>query len=203
MSPKNKYSFRSRISEAKIRQIVRLLAVDLDASQTAVATRLNRNTINRYLAAIRERLVRCREAESPASGGVGVDEGCFGPRRVKGARGRGDRGKTTVSGLFGRNGRVYAEIARLLRGDASGDYSWPCRARERSPFRWPAWLRWSGRAGMPETLPGGTQQQRVCRQAFSHQWDRKLPGLQNTDRTLPGATQAYLLFPFERMRISL
>ncbi len=88
-----------------------IASVDLDASQTAVATRLNRNTINRYLAAIRERVARCREAESPASGGVGVDEGCFGPRRVKGARGRGDREKTTVSGLFGRNGRVYAEIA--------------------------------------------------------------------------------------------
>lgn len=32
---KNKYAIRSKISEAKIRQIVRLFAVDLDALQVA------------------------------------------------------------------------------------------------------------------------------------------------------------------------
>ena len=34
----------------------------------------------------------------------------FGAKRVRGIRGGGDRGKTIVFGLFGRNGRVYAEI---------------------------------------------------------------------------------------------
>lgn len=48
---KNKYAHRSKISEAKTRQIVRLFAIDLDASQIAMVTNLNRNTINRYLAA--------------------------------------------------------------------------------------------------------------------------------------------------------
>lgn len=100
----------SKISEAKIRQIVRLFAVDLDASQIAVVSRLNRNTINRYLAAIRERGAHYCEAESPVSGEVEVDEGYFGPRRVKGIRGGGVRGKTIVFGLFKRNGRVYTEI---------------------------------------------------------------------------------------------
>ena len=84
---KNKYAYRSKISEAKIRQIVRLFVVDLDASQIAAATNLNRNTINRYLTAFRERIARYCESESPVGDEVEVDEGCFGARRVKGVRG--------------------------------------------------------------------------------------------------------------------
>ena len=59
---KNKYAYRSKISEDKIRQIVKLFAVDLDASQIAEVTSLNRNTINRYLTAFRERIARYCEA---------------------------------------------------------------------------------------------------------------------------------------------
>lgn len=47
----NKYVYRSTISEAKIRQIVKLFAVDLNASQLAEITDLNCNTISRHLAA--------------------------------------------------------------------------------------------------------------------------------------------------------
>lgn len=107
---KNKYACRSKISEAKIRQIVRLFTVDLDATQIAAVAGLNRNTVNRYLAAIRERIARYCEQESPVSGEVEVDESYFGARRVKGLRGRGGHGKTIVFGLFKRNGRVYTEI---------------------------------------------------------------------------------------------
>jgi transposase-like protein len=110
MPIKNKYSIRSRISEAKIRQIVKLFSVDLDALQIAAIAGVNRNTVNRYLAAIRERIAHYCEAESPVSGEVEVDESYFGARRVKGVRGRGARGKTIVFGLFKRNGRVYTEI---------------------------------------------------------------------------------------------
>ncbi len=52
MTPKNKYSLRSKISEAKIRQIVRLFAVDLDTVQIAAVTGLNWNTTDRYRAAM-------------------------------------------------------------------------------------------------------------------------------------------------------
>ena len=41
---------------------------------------------------------------------MSVDEPFFGPRRVKGKRGRGAFGKTIVFGLFKRNGKVYTEI---------------------------------------------------------------------------------------------
>ena len=107
---KNKYANRSRISEAKVRQIVKLFAVDLNALQIAEIAGVNRNTANRYLAAFRERIARFCEAESPVQGEVEVDESYFGARRVKGVRGRGAKGKTIVFGLFKCDGRVYTEI---------------------------------------------------------------------------------------------
>ena len=110
MTVKNKYVNRSRISEHKFRHIVRLFSVDLDATQIAKLTGLNRNTINRYLTKIRQRLVEYCDAQSPFSGEVEVDESFFGARRIKGKRGRGAFGKTIVFGLFRRNGHVYTEI---------------------------------------------------------------------------------------------
>jgi len=110
MTGKNKYAKRSRISEHQFRQIVRLFSVDLEATQIANLTGLNRNTINRYLKAIRQRLVEYCDAQSPFSGEVEVDESFFGARRVKGKRGRGAFGKTIVFGIFQRNGHVHTEI---------------------------------------------------------------------------------------------
>jgi len=107
---KNKYVWRSRISEHQFRQIVRLFSVDLDASQIARLTGLSRNAINRYLKAIRLRLVEYCDTQSPFSGEVEVDESFFGARRIKGKRGRGAYGKTIVFGIFQRNGHVYTEI---------------------------------------------------------------------------------------------
>ena len=96
MAGKNKYSCRSKISAAKVRQIVKLFAIDLTATQVAQVTGLNRNTVNRYLAAFRERIAQFCEAETPIKGVVEVDESYFGARRVRGIRGRGARGKTIV-----------------------------------------------------------------------------------------------------------
>lgn len=110
MTMKNKYVWRSRISEHQFRHIVRLFAVDLDASQIARLTGLSRNAINRYLKAIRQRLADYCDAQSPFSGEVEVDESFFGARRIKGKRGRGAFGKTIVFGIFQRNGHVYTEI---------------------------------------------------------------------------------------------
>ena len=99
MTTLNKYSYRSRISEAKVWQIVKLFSVDLDALQIAEIAGVNRNTVNHYLAAFRERIAHFCEAEFPVKGEVEVDESYFGARRVKGVRGRGARGKTIVFGF--------------------------------------------------------------------------------------------------------
>jgi len=110
MTIKNKYANRSKISEAKFRQIIRLFVADLDAGQIAEVASLNRNTVNRYLAAIRTRIAEYCANTSPVSGDIEVDESYFGARRVKGKRGRGALGKTIVFGLYKRQGKVYTEI---------------------------------------------------------------------------------------------
>ena len=43
---KNKYAKRSRIPEAKVRQIVKLFAVDLNALQTAEIAGVNRKALD-------------------------------------------------------------------------------------------------------------------------------------------------------------
>lgn len=63
---KNKYVNRSKISEAKFRELVRFFSLDLTAIQIAELTGLNRNTVNRYLTEIRKKITRFTEATSPA-----------------------------------------------------------------------------------------------------------------------------------------
>ena len=107
----NKYYRRSRISEKRFRQLVRLFSLDLSASDTAHLTGLTTKTVNTIYLKIRRRIAQACEAESPfTEGEVEVDESYFGARRVRGKRGRGASGKTPVFGLLKRNGRVYTEI---------------------------------------------------------------------------------------------
>jgi len=110
MARLNKYSNRSKISEAKFRHLVRLFCLDLNAKQISELTHLNRNTVNRYLNEFRIRIAQICERQSPFMGEVEIDESYFGARRIKGQRGRGARGKTIVFGIFKRNGKVYTEI---------------------------------------------------------------------------------------------
>jgi transposase-like protein len=109
MTNKNKYANRSKISEAKFRQFVKLFCLDLDAKQITELTNLNRNTVNRYLKGLRQRIASHCEEASPMNGQIEVDESFFGAKRA-GKRGRGAYGKTIVFGLFKRNGKVYTEI---------------------------------------------------------------------------------------------
>ena len=115
MTRKNRYANRARISTWQVRQLVRYFVFDLTASQMALLTGLNRNTINRYMRAFRERIAEFCEAQSPFGGEVEVDESYFGARRVKGKRGRGAYGKTIVFGIFQRNGQVYTELVPNCR----------------------------------------------------------------------------------------
>lgn len=130
MTKKNKYAERSRISEAKFRQLVKLFCLDLTATQIAAISELNINTVDKYLFGLRQRIAEHCENESPFKGAVEVDESFFGARRVKGKRGRGAYGKTIVFGIFKRNGTVYTEIVpdcskrtlqRAIRGHVAPD----------------------------------------------------------------------------------
>ncbi|GAA5522079.1 IS1595 family transposase [Aliifodinibius salicampi] len=63
----NKYVNRSKISEAKFRELVKLFSLDLTATQIAKLSGLNRNTVNRYIKGIRKRLAEYCEITGPIS----------------------------------------------------------------------------------------------------------------------------------------
>ena len=113
MTIKNKYFIRSRISEAKFREIIKLFSADLTASQIAFLTKTNRNTINKILKNMRLRIAEVCEQENPfEKGEIKMDESYFGARRVRGKKGRGAYGKTIVFGLKKRKGNVYTQVIR-------------------------------------------------------------------------------------------
>jgi len=110
---KNKYYKRSRISEKKFRQIIKLFSADIEAKKIALLSEININTINKILLMVRERIAFLAEQESLfSSGEIEIDESFFGARRVRGKRGRGAAGKTIVFGMKKRNGNVYTQIVR-------------------------------------------------------------------------------------------
>jgi len=110
---RNKYYALSRISERKFREIIRYYALDIEANKIAKLTGISRNSINKIINGVRQRVAEYCEAESPFEAGeVELDESYFGARRVRGIRGRGARGKTIVFGLVKRKDRVYTQVVR-------------------------------------------------------------------------------------------
>ena len=110
MNVKNRYYFRSRIREAKFRQLIRCFALDFTATSTAQLTGISIRSVNAIYLKVRQRIAQCCELESPLQGAVEVDESYFGAQRVRGKRGRGAYGKTIVFGVLKRQGKVYTEI---------------------------------------------------------------------------------------------
>ncbi len=110
MQPANRYYNRAKISEAKFRYVLRLFALDLTASDTARLTGLSVRAVNALYLRLRRRLQTWCPVPAELGGAVELDESYFGPRRVRGKRGRGASGKTIVFGLFKRGGQVYTEI---------------------------------------------------------------------------------------------
>jgi transposase len=107
----NRYYRRSKISERKVRHLLRHFALDLTANHAAKLTGLSRRSVTSIFLKIRERISEeCQRASPFSSCEVEVDESYFGARRVRGKRGRGASGKTIVFGIFKRNGCVYTEI---------------------------------------------------------------------------------------------
>ncbi len=112
MNTKNKYIRKSKISEAKFREIVRYFAADLSATQLSILSGISRNSVNKYLKHIRKIIYTYCMLDSPFNmlGDVELDESYFGAKRVRGMKGRGAYGKTIVFGLLKRGGNVYTEI---------------------------------------------------------------------------------------------
>src|SRR5271157_5040863 len=99
MAGVNRYFRFSKISEAKFRALLRGFALDLTATQAAQMTGISLRSVNQIYLRLREKLAKECERKSPFAGDLEADESYFGPRRVRGHRGRGAGGKTIVFGL--------------------------------------------------------------------------------------------------------
>lgn len=128
MPLKNRYQKFSKISERKFREILRYFAQDFTASDTAQLTSISVRSINTMFLKLRNRIAQECEKQTPFKGVVELDESYFGPRRIRGKRGRGAGGKTIVFGIIKRDDKVYTEIVpdaskasliKVIRGHVS------------------------------------------------------------------------------------
>ena len=112
MIQKNRYFRHSKLSEAKLRQILRYFAMDLTATDCAELSGVSVRSINTIYLRVRRRLAEHCQQVSPLGGELEADESYFGPRRVRGLRGWGAGNKTVavVFGLLKRGQNVYTEI---------------------------------------------------------------------------------------------
>ena len=103
---KSKLLFRAKISEEKFCEILRFFALDLNSCQIAALLDINRNTVNRYVMAIRKTIARhCQRGRccNSAQCSIGVN-------LVSGIRGRNPSMQHMLVWLFEEEGHVYTEI---------------------------------------------------------------------------------------------
>lgn len=99
----------SKLTNRQIGRLIDFFVLEVPASKSAKAVKVNRHTAERIYSVIRANLALECEKHNPFKGEVEVDESYFGGRR-KGHRGRGAAGKIPVFGILKRNGWVYTQI---------------------------------------------------------------------------------------------
>ena len=112
INSKNRYYFRSRISERKFRQLLRCFCLDLDAYEASKISLISYQSCKIIYKKLRIHILRYCINDSADVGIFELDESYFGASRVRGKRGRGAAGKTPVFGLIKRDGNVYVEIVK-------------------------------------------------------------------------------------------
>lgn len=109
---KNKYMIRSRISEAKFREILKLFCLDIEAVKIAKLSNISRQSVNKIIKNIRILIAKECEKTSKMQGEIEIDESYFGAKRVRGKRGRGAGRKTPIFGMLKRNGCVWTQVVK-------------------------------------------------------------------------------------------
>lgn len=101
----------SKLSDYRIKKILRCFSDELTAVQAAKQLSLNRNTADRYYALFREKIYLHQMTQmTKLRGHIEIDESYFGSRHRGDPRGRSTKAKIPVVGLLKRNGQVYTEI---------------------------------------------------------------------------------------------
>lgn len=113
MKTKTRYRKKSRIWDAKIREIIKYFSMDFPATKTTELTWLNHNTIDDWYNYIRKVIYESCEEDKYKMLWWGVyelDESYFWPKRIRGKRWRWAWSKTIVFWLLKRWWKVYTEI---------------------------------------------------------------------------------------------
>jgi transposase-like protein len=106
---------RAKISKYNLKKIIKHFCVDIPSSKTAILTKINRNTINRYYNIFRK-IIYSKQVKDLEKifGKAELDKSYFGAKRGRGISEKLKRGRGTlkqpVFGIFERSGRVYTEI---------------------------------------------------------------------------------------------
>ena len=108
---KNKYYYRSHLSNAKFRQLLKCFAIALNAFETHKITNISHRSCKIIYVKLRIYILTNHLGSSADTGVFELDESYFGAKRVRGKRvrgkrGRGAAGKTPVFGLPKRDGKV-------------------------------------------------------------------------------------------------
>jgi transposase len=110
---KNKYCYRSKLSEYKFRQLLECFSDDLNTIITSKITGISRRTVTKYFNKFRERVYQLViNDRSMLEGEVEIDESYFGPKRIRGKRGRGAGKKIPVVGVLKRGGKVKTKVVK-------------------------------------------------------------------------------------------
>ncbi|MEN9946178.1 MAG: hypothetical protein RLZZ293_564 [Pseudomonadota bacterium] len=96
---KNRYVRRAKISEYKFRKMIKYFAEDMSATQIALLTTINRNTVNRYLNEIRQRIAEFCETNAPFKEELNSSPPANLASQIN-----------TNLGLLKRRGKVYVEM---------------------------------------------------------------------------------------------
>lgn len=101
----------SKLSDYKIKKILKCFCLELTAMQTAKQLNLNRNTIDRYYNIFRIKIAQYQEKQKLRfEGDIEIDESYFGSRHKGDKRGRSTATKIPVIGILKRDDTVHTEI---------------------------------------------------------------------------------------------
>lgn len=115
---RNRYVRRAKISEAKFRQFLRCFALDMEATKIAHLTRLNRNTVNRLVNAVRERMAEECAREAVENGVAPPDPADGDTSRFLRPHGAGQFADRVVFGWVTMEGRVHTRPVRNVASAA-------------------------------------------------------------------------------------
>ena len=101
-----------KLSDFKIKKILKCFCEDLPSTKTAKILGFNRNTTDRYYNIFRKKIAKYSLSKKAEFGEFELDESYFGAKRIRGKKGRGAAGKTPVFGILKRDGKVFVSIVK-------------------------------------------------------------------------------------------